>query len=203
MAGLVILLGVITQAFPQSLKLAVPSGAITLDSEFLDYRDDGSYTVREYRSSFFTGGETVLSSSFPGDVLKTAAESLLNPLRAILDPVAHRAVDPLFFKPHRAEYLKAAQIALAARIRNGCTPTKFWGGTMTVIGKETVLNYETIVSQYGFRDERFTEWFAPGLDCLSLRSTLEAALPGGAFRLVRERRAVKVTANPNATPAKR
>jgi hypothetical protein len=202
MAGAVILLGVITRAFPQSLNLAVPSGAITLDSEFLNYKDDGSYTVYEYRSSFFTGGETVLSSSFPGDLLRTAADSLLNPIRAILDPVAHRAIDPLFFKPHRAETLRALQLALAARIRNGCTPTHGFGGLMTVLGRETVLDYATTVSQSEFKDYRFTEWFAPALDCLSLRSTTEKAVPGGAFRMVRERRVVKVTANRSATPAK-
>jgi hypothetical protein len=55
---------------------------------------------------------------------------------------------------------------------------------MTVIGKETILNYTTTVSQFTpeDRDVRFTEWFAPALDCVSLRSTTEKAQPGGAFR---------------------
>ncbi len=212
MAGAVVLLAVITRAFPQSLNLVVPAGAITLDTEFLDYKDDGSYTVREYRSSFFKrttvkgdfldGEETVLSSSFPDDPLRTAAESFLNPIRAILDPIAHRAIDPLFFKPHRAEYLRALEIALAARIHNGCTPSPHWGTPMTVIGKETVLDYTTTVSQYEFKDERFTEWFAPGLDCFSLRSTTEKALPDGAFRLATERRVLKVTKSSTPTAGK-
>lgn len=211
MAGAVVLLAVIARAFPQSLNLVIPTGAITLDSELLDYKDDGSYTVREYRSSFFKrttvegdfldGAETVLSSSFPADPLRTAAGSFLNPMRAILDAIAHRAIDPLFFKPHRSQYLRALEITLAARIRDGCTPSPHWGTPMTVIGKETVLNYTTTVSQYEFKDERFTEWFAPGLDCFSLKSTTEKALPDGTFRLASERRVLKVTKSSSTTAA--
>ena len=212
MAGAVVLLAVITRAFPQSLNLVVPTGAVTLDSEFLDYKDDGSYTVREYRSSFLKrttvegdfldGGETVLSSSFPGDPLRTATVELLNPVEVILDSVMHRMIDPLFFKPDRAEYLRALEMALAVRIRNGCAPSPHWGTPMTVIGKETVLNYTTTVSQYEFKDERLTEWFAPALDCFSLRSTTEKALPGGTFQLANERRVLKVTKSSSRTAAK-
>jgi hypothetical protein len=71
-----------------------------------------------------------------------------------------------------------------------------------VISKDTVLNYATTVSQYEFRDERFTEWLAPALDCFSLRSTTEKALPDGAFRLVSERVVLKVTINSSAAAAK-
>jgi hypothetical protein len=211
-AGAVVLLAVITQAFPQSLNLVVPTGAITLDSEFLDYKEDGSYTVREHRSSFFKrttmegdligGRETALSRSFPGDPLRTATVELFNPMKVILDPVMHRMIDPLFFKPHRTEYLKALEMALAARVLNGCAPSPHWSTPMTVIGKVTVLNYATTVSQYEFKNERFTEWFAPGLDCFSLRSTTEKALPDGTFQLATERRVLKVTKNSSTTAAK-
>ncbi len=146
------------------------------------------------------GGETVLSSSFPGDPLRTATAELLNPVRVILDPVMHHVIDPLFFKPHRAEYLRALEMALAARVRNGCVPSPHWATPMVVIGKETVLNYTTTVSQYEFKDERFTEWFAPGLDCFSLRSTTEKAMPDRSFQLASERRVIKVTKN-SSTPA--
>jgi hypothetical protein len=211
MAGAVVLLAVITRAFPQSLYLLVPPGAIMLDSEFLEYKDDGSYTVSEYRTSsfrrlaveglFLDGGETTLSSSFPGDPLKTAAGNFLDPMRAILDPIAHRAIDPFFYKPRREEYLRVLGKKQTDRIRNGCTPT-YWGRPLTVVGKETVLNYTATRSQYEFKDERFTEWFAPELDCFSLRSTTEKVLPAGTFRLVSERRVVKVTTNSSATAAK-
>lgn len=212
MAGAVVLLAVITQAFPQSLNLIVPTGAIRLDSEFLDYKDDGSYAVKEYRSSFLKrttgegdfmdGGETVLSSSFPGDPLRTATVELLNPVNVILESVMHRMIDPLFFKPHRTEYLRALEMALAARVRNGCVPSPHWGTPMAVIGKETVLNYTTTVSQYEFKDERFTEWLAPGLDCFSLRSTMEKALPDGTFQLAAERLVLRVTKYSTATATK-
>jgi hypothetical protein len=212
MAGAVVLLAAITRAFPQSLNLAVPAGAITLDSEFLDYKDDGSYTVREYRRSFFKrttvegdligGGESVLSSSFPGDPLRTATVELLNPVRVIVDPVMHRMIDPLFFKRHRAEYLRALETALAARVRNDCVPSPHWGTPMAVIGRETVLNYLTTVFQYEFKGERSTEWLAPGLNCFSLRSTTEKALPDGTFQLASERRVFKVTKNSSTTAGK-
>jgi hypothetical protein len=214
MAGAVVLLAVITRAFPQSLNLVVPTGAIILDSEFLDYKNDGSYAVSEYRTSSFRratverdiieGGETVLASSFPGDLLRTAAGDVLNPMRASLEPIAHSMIDPLFYKPGRAEYLRALAMTVTERIRKGCTPSNMWGRPMTVIGEETVLNYTTTVSQFAPEggNFRFTEWFAPELDCFSLRSTTEKALPDGAFQLANERRVLKVTKNSSTTKAK-
>jgi hypothetical protein len=204
LAGAVVLLAVITRAFPQSLDLIAPDGAIIIDAEFLNYGDDGSPTVSEYRTSSLTltssfYGETILSSSFPGNPLRTAAVELLNPVEAIVGPRMHRMFDPWFEKPGRA---KALEIGVAARIRNGCTPTNHWATPMTVIGKETVLNYTTTVSQYEFKDEKFTEWFAPALDCFSLRSTTEKARSDGAVQLTSERRVLKVTPNPSRRAAK-
>lgn len=122
-------------------------------------------------------------------------------MRVILDPIA-RLIDPLFNKPGRAEYLKALARTEGARIRNDCAPTNWWGRPMTVISKDTLLNYATTVSQYEFKDERFTQWLAPGLDCFSLRSTTEKALADGAFRLVSERRVIKVATNSSTGAAK-
>jgi hypothetical protein len=204
-AGAVAFLLVVTLAFPQSLSLIVPRGAITLDSEFLDYQDDGSSRVSEYRTSFVLhGGETILSSSFPGDPLRTAAGEIVNPVHFILDPIMQSVISPLFYRPGRAEHMRALTIAVDAGIRNGCAPTNMWGRPMTVIGKETVLNYTTTISQFRpeGRDVRFTEWFAPGLDCISLRSTTERALAGGVFRLASEKRVLKVTMNSSTTAAK-
>jgi hypothetical protein len=198
-ASVVVLLAVITRAFPQSMGVIASPSAITLDSEFLKYEDDGSYTVTEYRTSSFSsiGGYTVLSSSFPGDPLRTAAGELLNPVKAILIPMMERM--------GRQRDMRALSRALAARIRNGCTPTNMWGRPMTVIGEETVLNYTTTVLQFRpeGRDVRFTEWFAPGLDCLSLKSTTETALADGAFRLASERRVLKMTRNSGGAAAQK
>lgn len=206
-AGTIVLLAIITRAFPQSLGLIAPSAAITLDSEFLDYKDDGSYAVSEYRTSSWQtgqirsdvleGGETVLSRSFPGDPLRTAAEGVLDPVQTILRSIAQHAFSPLFYRPGRAKRLKAAATFLADRIRNGCAPTNMWARPMTVIGKETVLNYTTTVSRLSPEgwNVRYTEWFAPGLDCVSLRSTTEKVSADGTFRLVSERRVLKVTRN--------
>jgi hypothetical protein len=212
-AGTVVLLAIITRAFPQSLGLIAPPAAITLDSEFLDYKDDGSYAVSEYRTSSWQtgqfrgdvleGGETVLSRSFPGDPLGTAAGELLSPLQSMLRSIAQRAISPLLH-PGRAEHWRAAAIALTNRIRNGCSPTNMFARPMTVIGEETVLNYKTTVSRLSPEgwDVRYTEWFAPGLDCLSLRSTTEKAIADGAFRLTSERRVLRVTTNSGGAAAK-
>jgi hypothetical protein len=207
LAGAVVLLAVITRAFPQSLSLIAPPGAMIIESEFLNYTDGGSSTVSEYRTSSLTVtssfyGETTLSSSFPGDPLRTAAVEVFSPVEAIMGPIMHDAFDPLFYKPGRARYMRALESAMAARIRNGCTPTNHWGTPMTVIGKETVLDYTTTVSRYEFKEERFTEWFAPELDCFSLRSTTEKTLPDGAFRLASERRVLKITRNSSKPAAK-
>lgn len=202
-AGAVVLLAMITRAFPQSVRMIAGPEAITIDSEYLDYSDDGSSNVSEYRTSYFSssGGEKTLSRSFPGDPLRTAGEVVLDPMRVILDPIA-RLIDPLFNKPGRAEYLKALARTEGARIRNDCAPTNWWGRPMTVISKDTLLNYATTVSQYEFKDERFTQWLAPGLDCFSLRSTTEKALADGAFRLASERRVLKVATNLRTSAAK-
>lgn len=201
-AASVVLLAVIARGFPQSLLLVAPPATITLEAEFRDYKDDGSYTVSEYRASYWAspfpeGGETLLSRSFPGDPLRSAAEDIFSPVRVRLERIAHRTIDPLFHRPGRVEYSRAAAIALTDRIRNGCTTTNMHGRPMTVIGEETILNYTTTVSRLTYEEAnvRLTEWFAPGLDCLSLRSTTEKAQADGTFRLVRERRVLKVTRN--------
>jgi hypothetical protein len=198
-AAALVLLAVITRAFPQSLNLVAPPGAIVLDSEALEYKDDGSYTVTEYRTSsfqpptvggeFLDGGETILSSYFPGDPLKTAARNLLDPMIAIAGTYAHRLFDPLFYKPHRAEYLKALQERVNEDIRNGCTPNP----PTTIIGKETILNYPTTVVRTEREKGRFTAWVAPELACWPLRTTVEKPHADGTFHLVSERRVVKVT----------
>jgi hypothetical protein len=211
MAGVIVLVAVITRAFPQSLYLVVPPDAITLDSEFLDCEGDGSYTVREYRTSSFrrvegdilVGRETVLSSSFPGDPLRTAAGELLDPLLAILDPIAHRVIEPFFYRLQRAKYLRAPAMTAGDYIRNGCKPTDMGGTPMTVIGEESVLNYTTTVSRSEGGGLRFTQWFAPELDCHSLRSTTEKVLADGTFRLVGEWRVLKVAKGSGGTAAQR
>jgi hypothetical protein len=204
----VILLAVIAKAFPQALNLVVPSGAITLDSEVLDYKDDGSYTVSEYRTSsfrrptvegdFLDGGETILSESFPGDPFKTVARNLLDPVMAMAVPISHRLFDPLFYKPKRAEYLKAIEENATDRIRDRCTSVP---PPTTVIGTETVLNYATTVVRTERGNVRTTAWVAPELSCYPLISAVEKPNAEGTFRLVSERRVLKVTKNPVASEA--
>jgi len=208
MTAAVILLAVIAKAFPQALNLVVPSGAITLDSEALDYKDDGSYTVTEYRTSslrlptvegdFLDGGETILSESFPGDPLKTVGRNLLDPMMAVAVPISHRLFDPLFYKPHREVWLKALEKRANDQIRDGCTHV---APPTTVIGTETVLNYATTIVRTERENVRTTAWVAPELGCYPLRSAVEKPNAEGTFRLVAERRVLKVTKNAVASSA--
>ena len=188
-AGAVVSLLVIARAFPQS-----PPAPITMDSEFLVYKDDGSSSVSEYRSSSVHGLEgQILSRTFPGDPLQTAADAILDPVTRMLQPI----ISPLFYKPGRATAMKSIATALAARIQNGCVPSNMWGRPMTAIGDEKILNYPTRVFRFTpeGRNERFTAWLAPDLECFSLRSTTEKARDSGGYRLVNEMRVLKVTVN--------
>lgn len=204
MAAAVVLLAVITQAFPQSLNLFVPPGSIMIESEFLEYRDDGSVAVTEYRTSSLRrptangvmadGGETVLSRSFPGHPLRTAAGDLIDPMLAIF-PRAHRLIDPLLYKGFTRQFFMQVGQKTADRIRNGCTPTTLGGRPMTVIGHETILGYATTVSQSApeVGAFRLTLWFAPQLDCHPLASKLGWVQADGAVVVASGWRALKVT----------
>jgi hypothetical protein len=214
-AAAVVLLAVITRAFPQSLYFASPPGAFTVDFESLEYKDDGSPTVIEYKTASFErvafrdnkleGRSIVLSRSFPDDPLRTAAEGVLTPTRAIVDSIAHGVIDPLFYKPRRPEYLKMLVSRELTRIQNGCTPSSMWGHPMKLIREETIVGYKTTVWQFKPEDRnvRFTDWFAPQLDCASLKFTTEEALANGTFRVVSEQRALKVGGIAGTTPSSR
>src|SRR5665213_2454140 len=78
-AGALILLLVVAEAFPQSLaRLSGRTSPITVDYEEIEYKADGSSAVRELFTS--PGGGLILSSEFPGDPLRTAQQRILDPL---------------------------------------------------------------------------------------------------------------------------
>src|SRR6266481_1413749 len=169
-----------SQALPQTLQLASPLVRIpyTVDSVFVRYADDGSPSVDIYSTSYnHNGTEIQLSSSVPGHPFATAIRRTLDAtgfvlfhLRALFHPEAEQA----------------ESAANAVRVSNGCADGP-------VIGQETILKYPTVAIQLSDREERTTMWQSPELGCFPLRFTREQQRPDGTFRLLMERRALKVT----------
>jgi hypothetical protein len=62
-----------------------------------------------------------------------------------------------------------------------------------VVARETLLNHPTAAVQFPLgENQRMTWWTAPDLGCFALRITTEQKQPDGTFRLVREKRALRV-----------
>ena len=77
-------------------------------------------------------------------------------------------------------------------VNSGCQSP---GPPGKVLGREVMLNYPTVAAQYDFWKARLTVWMAPELSCFALRATVEAEQPDGSWKLVREKKALKVTVN--------
>jgi hypothetical protein len=77
------------------------------------------------------------------------------------------------------------------------------GPPCTAVGDETVLNYATKGIQKVWMEEgkpvRLTEWSAPDLRCVTLKSITEKTVEDGRLQLAFEWRALKVTMNAPAT----
>jgi hypothetical protein len=196
-AGALVFLLAIVEAFPQSLaRVAGATSPYTVDNELIEYKADGSSVIREY---FTSAGGLVLSTEFPGDPLGTAGQRILDGLNLVLywaaTPVRERHVA---LKQASINALEAKDPELAKRIaeREGtCMPGTPW----TAVGSETILNYATTGIQKVWMEDgkpvRLTEWSAPDLHCLTLKSTTEKTFDDGTLRLAFERRALKVTVN--------
>jgi hypothetical protein len=202
-AGAVMFLLVMAEAFPQSLAgLSGTASSFTVDYEEIEYKADGSSAIRELFTS--AGGGLVLSREFPGDPVRTAEQRiLLDPLNLILywiaTPVRERAVAR---QEVRINALKARNPELMAKLiaerERTCVPGPSW----TAAGNEMILNYAAKGIQKIWMEEgkpvRLTEWPAPDLHCVTLKSTTEKMFDGR-LRLVFEQRALKVTMNTPAT----
>jgi hypothetical protein len=196
-AGAVVFLLVIAEAFPQSMAgLSGAAFPFIVDSEVIEYKADGTSAVIELFTS--AGGGLVLSSEFPGDPIRTAQQRILDPLNLFLYRIAAPIRDRQVARNQaRVAALKANNPALAKRMaetERACT----LGAPWVTVGDDTILNHAVTGIQKVWMEEgkpvRLTEWSAPDLRCITLKSTTEKTVDGK-LRLAFERRVLKVTRN--------
>jgi hypothetical protein len=79
-------------------------------------------------------------------------------------------------------------------VSSGCRTSH---GDSKVVGQEVILNYPTTAVEQDFGGERgrLTVWMAPELSCFALRATIQEKQPDGSWKLVSEKKALKVTVN--------
>jgi hypothetical protein len=201
---------VIIQAVAQTLRSASPpvQAPYIVESEFVQYADDGSPKVEMHTTSFSQGGnEVLLSRTLPGNPIGTAIARGMD--SGLLHIMPRPRLTPEMEEKVRAARADPNHISLLA----GCDRLTCWvtshygfggiGDARTgcaegrAIGRETILNYPTVAAQRPLGDlGRMTVWMAPDLGCFVLKMTMEERGPNGVFRLVSGRQATKVTWNP-------
>ena len=201
LAGAVLLV-VVSVALPQTHSTVSPPW--TVDSEFIRYEEDGSSSIEMYTTSYFVDGdETLLSWALPGSPFKTAVGRVFE------------AIGPLFVSAERLkseERIKRSHLrtGFVTRCNLGCLAINHayfskaerqWTGCApgTVVGREQILGHPTEALQLWepwAGQRRVTMWTAPDLACFALRITYEEQRPDGGFRLVSEKRALRMNLKP-------
>lgn len=203
---------VVTQAFPQMLGLGSAPAHIpwTVDSEFLQYAQDGSSSVEMYSRSYeLNSNEILVKRSLPSGPFMTLIGRGLD--RAL--PVAGRLIAPFVVDEDMRKKAKQARagvpsVGFITGCNAGCLVLEHYGWAKTptsssgciegpVIERETILNHPTAaVRQRWTEHGRMTLWMAPDLDCFALRVTYEEQLPDGTFRIASAKHAFRVNVNP-------
>jgi hypothetical protein len=203
---------VVALALPQTQRLvSFPAGVpYMVDSEVVQYAQDGSASVDMYSSSYsLNGHEVLLSRSLPGNRLGTAIGRILD---ATL-PLLFRLRSSFTVDAELLEKVKRAA-AQSVTVTTGCSGTclllAHYGfaraagaGCLNgeMVGRETILTYPTVAVRpsWGWgNNQRMTLWMAPELECFALRITIEEKRPDGTYRLVTKKQALKVTLNHSA-----
>ena len=205
-AAILGVLGFLLIATQASPTIPVP---YTVDSEFLRYAEDGSSKIEMFSTSYeLNGAEILRSRSIPDRPFGTAIGRALD---ATL-PLWSRLMARFTVDAGKLERLRRAARQSVGAI-TGCdasclvlehhflaraaasSDTACIGGA--IVGSETILNYPTVGVQLRWgRNGRTTWWTAPDLGCFALRITTEEKQPDGTYRLVSEKRALRVNMNP-------
>jgi hypothetical protein len=193
------LLVIVTVALPQTGKTVSPPW--TVDSEFISYDENGSSSIEMYMTSYLVDGEeTVLSRVLPGSPFKAWAGRALE------------AISPLFVSADRLkreEKIRRSHLrsVFITRCNLGCLNVVYtafsraerqWTGCVpgSIVGRERILDRPAEAVRETLGGGRATLWTASDLGCFALRVTYELPLPDGTFRLVSEKRALRVNLNP-------
>jgi hypothetical protein len=213
---------VVTQAIPQTLELIAPPAPppYTVDSEYVRYADDGSQTVEMYSTSYTNqnGREIILERTIPEHPLGTAVGRTLD---AVL-PYWSRFTSAVMVSSKQLEKVHQAA-AKAVGVISDCADDTclvlerwFFARAETgpdapcaagpVVGHETILGHATTAVMRPMPNPRstpsrptaarITMWMAPDLGCFALKLSIEEQRPDGAFRLVSEKRALRVNVKP-------
>jgi hypothetical protein len=209
LSALVLLL-VVAQARPGSPPVRIP---YVVDSEFVRYAAGRPATIEMYTSSYALNGTEVLKSrSIPGRPFVTAIGRSLDTTLPLwsqlmarltvgtqtLDKVrqaAHRSIGAITGCDASCLVLEHHGFARAA------AGVDVDGGTAcldgTIVDHETILGYPTTgIQPHMSGSVRMTWWTAPELGCFALRITTDEKQPDGTWRLVREKRALRVNLKP-------
>ena len=190
-AGAAVFLVVIGQAFPQSLgRIAVGPIPFTVESEYIDYNPDGSQKVTEYATTFLRDGhEWILEASYPGSALMTLHTQLISTIHLMFFSMLRPFEDVGDLAKVNAEY-----------IQRGCVWWGAKGAESRPVNHETVLGYRTTVTETlaedGQQKSLYTQWRAPDLGCIQLKTTYAVLAANGTYQLKDEKRALKVRMNP-------
>jgi hypothetical protein len=195
------LLLVVAQARPGSPPVRIP---YTVDSEFIRYANDGSSSIEMVTISYQINGAEILRSRFiPGHPFGTALGRALDatlPLWSRL--MARLTVDPEMSEklqrhvPHTIGSITGCDASCLVLqryffARGAGADSACLDGA--IVAHETILNYPTTAVQPRMGGSvRMTWWTAPDLGCFALRVTTEEKQPDGTFRLVSEKRALRI-----------
>jgi hypothetical protein len=199
-AGAILAVGalffVVALALSQTHTMVAPPVGVPyiVDSDVVQYADDGTSSVEEHRGSYNDKGREIgVYHVYP---------SFLNAIRHALTTVGSvvgRLTLPFIVSPELLKkFESAARVSAgsehgyalgsgAALINAGCV----YG---PVVGHETILGHPTVAVQPDLVDH-VTLWMAPDLGCFALRITVEEQRPDGTYRLVTRKQALKVTMN--------
>lgn len=167
-----------SQALPQTFRVAADGWRVpyTVESEYTDY-ESGVPTVYQYTTSYMHGTrEFMLSFTIPDHPVETMHNQTIAWIQQTMLELS---------APFRAESEQKDMALAAALVKNGCV-------NGTVVGRETILGFQTVGVQRGYGRWRRTEWMAPDLNCFPLKQISEKEGPDGKLRVRNGRRAVKV-----------
>jgi hypothetical protein len=206
MLGAAAILLVVAQARPGGPPVRIP---YTVDSEFARYANDGSSSIDMYAASYAIDGVEVLRSrSIPGHPVRTALGRTLDAALPIWSRLAARlTVDASILE--RLRQAAHRSVGVIAGCDASCLMLEHYGFARTaagssagcidgtIVGQETILDYPvTAVRPHWGAAGRMTLWMAPDLGCFALRIAVEEKLPDGTFRLVSEKRPLRVNLHP-------